>query len=210
MKKIAIPKQNRDLRKYALRRSIMPPALYVAYITFFAYAFYFYLVRRPKNLGIIPWWVHLIYALAIVVSGFVVFRLGRCLTDKNMTGRIEDYKVTRNYGRGLSRKAGTVMDFHTYIKITVINENGKKRRVTAQLFEDGYDGYYKSNGFLVKYKGLNYPICRESEEEGIHICTVCGVRTFYKEGKAIHGEAQPEIRDGLVICRSCGHTLINL
>ena len=208
MRRNAIPKQNRDVRRYAFANIVKFPLFYLAYIAFFAYAFFFYLERRPVSLGSFPWWVYLIFALVVLVSGWIVCRMGKWLFDVDLCGRIESYKFVRNYGRGLSRGAKTVTDFHTYIKITVITDKGKKKRVTFPLFEDGYDGYYKNGSLLIKYKGLNYPICPDSEVEGAHICAVCGVRTFYKEGKAVHGEAQPEMRDGLIICRSCGHTLI--
>ena len=210
MKKYTIPKQNGDLRKSALKSRLAPPLLYLAYVAFFCYAFWFYISRRPEDLGKLSWWVYPIFAIAVPVSGWIVLRMGKWLFDRDFCGEIKDYELVRNYGRGLSRTASTVTDFHTYIKITAVDDNGKKRKITVQLFEDGYDGYYKTGGRLIKYKGLNYPLCLESERDGVHLCAFCGVRTYYKEGKAVHGEAQPEMRDGLVVCRSCGRTIINL
>lgn len=210
MKKYTIPEQNRDLRKAALKNRLAPPLLYLAYVAFLGYAFWFYISRRPEDLGRLSWWVYLLFSIAVLVSGWLIFRMGKWVLDRDFSGEIKGYELVRSYGRGLSRTASTVTDFHTYIKITAVDDNGKKHKITVPLFEDGYDGYYKTGGRLIKYKGLNYPLCLESEQEGIHLCAFCGVRTYYKEGKAVHGEAQPEMRDGLIICRSCRHTLINI
>jgi hypothetical protein len=170
MKKHAIPKENRDLRRYAAKSIIMPPVLYLAYIAFFDYAFLYYMGRRPSSLGKLPWWIHLLFTLAVLVSGWLIFRMGKWALDYSFSGKIKEYEVLRNYGRGLSRTATTVTDFHTYIKITVVNDKGQRKKLTVPLFEDGYDGYYKEGGALVKYRGLNYPLCLESEAEGTHIC----------------------------------------
>lgn len=210
MRKLALPSENHDLRKYSLWRVIKPPLWYFIYIAFLALSFYFYLERRPENLGGLAWWIHLLFAFVIIVSGWFIFRMTEWCLDKAISGKIESHEVVRSYGRGLSRGAKTVVDFHTYLKITVITDSGKRKKVSVPLFDDGYDGYYKTGSLLLKYKGLNYPICPDSEAEGSHLCTVCGVRTYYKEGKAVHGEAQPEIRDGLVICRSCGRSLVKM
>ena len=118
--------------------------------------------------------------------------------------------MTRNYDRGLNRSAGVSLDEHTYIRICATDARGKVRRVKCRLFDDGYDRYFCEGDEIVSFRGLNYPLSRSSEEKGMHLCTVCGVRTYYQEGKAIHGEAQPRVVDGHVVCNSCGHTLINI
>lgn len=210
MKKLTVPSENRDLRKYSLRSIIKPPLWYFVFVALLAFSFYFYLERRPEGLGGLAWWVHLIFTLVVLLSGWFIFRMTAWCLDKPLSGRIEGQEVSRSYGRGLSRGARTVVDFHTNLKITVVTDSGKRKKITVPLFDDGYDGYFKNGSQILKYKGLNYPICPESEATGSHLCTVCGVRTYYKEGKAVHGEAQPEIRDGLVICRSCGHTLVKM
>ena len=127
----------------------------------------------------------------------------------SFSGTVTDMSFERNFGRGLNRSAGVSIDDHTYVRLKIKLPNGRKRSLRVMLFDDGYDGYYAEGRTVVKYRGLNYPICLESEKNGSHLCTVCGVRTFYKEGRIIHGEAQPRMKGDLIICRSCGHTLIN-
>ena len=165
---------------------------------------------RHENAEPLSPWVYPIYAVVVLGSGWFIFNLSKTVTDKSFTGVIKDLSYTRSFDRGLNRKAGASLDDHTYVRIKVSTPSGKRRRVKVRLFDDGYDGYYAEGRTIIKYKGLNYPLCLESERDGAHLCAVCGVRTYYKEGKLIHGEAMPEIKDGLIICRSCGHSLINL
>ena len=134
--------------------------------------------------------------------------MNRFVSDISFTGKIVSMSFTRNFDRGLSRNASTKIDEHTYLKMTCVDDSGKRRKIKVMLFADGYDGYFGEGKTIVKYKGLNYPICPESEAEGTHLCAVCGVRTYYKDGRIIHGEAQPRMIGDLIICRSCNHTLI--
>ncbi|MBQ8409546.1 MAG: hypothetical protein IJY39_11865 [Clostridia bacterium] len=205
-----IPKENKDLRKYALWTTLKRPLFYALYIAFFGYAFWFYLEKRHEDAEPLTWWVYWLFAAVVVVSGWLLCNMSRFFLDRPVCGIIGDSRFVRNYGRGLSRRATLSVDFHTYVKLTVITEKGKKRRVTVPLFDDGYDGYYRAGGTLVKLRGLTYPLCVESEKDGVHLCTVCGVRTYYKEGKAVNGEAEPEIVNGMLICRCCGKTMINV
>lgn len=207
MKAYKIPEENKDLRKYALWKNLKYLIFYILYIAFFSLAFLYYVKGNHLPLDL---WVYPVFFLAVIVSGWLVCFMTRFCSDRSFTGRIKEMKYSRNYGRGLSRSASFSVDYHTYLKLTAVRRDGKRRRVKIHLFEDGYDGYYRDGGTLVKFRGLSYPLCLESEAEGTHLCGVCGVRTYYKNGKMIHGEAEPEMRDGLIVCRSCGHTLINI
>jgi len=209
MKKYRIPTKNKDLKQYAVWKNLKCLIFFVIYEAFFCLAFVVYYNRRHEDADPLKWWVYPIFTAVILVSGWIICCMSRFVFDRNLSGRIEDIKYTRDYGRGLSRKATFLMDFHTYIKITVVTDKGKRRRVKVPLFEDGYDGYYEMGGTLIKFRGLNYPLCLESEAKGTHMCAVCGVRTYYLEGKMIHGEAEPEIVDGSVLCRCCRHTIID-
>lgn len=208
MQKYKIPKENADLKRYALWKNLKYLLGYLAYIVILIAAFMYFLNGRHENAPEIHWWIHLIYTAAVFVSGWFIFFMNRFLFDRSFTGKISTIAFNRDFGRGLDRQAGLSIDDHTYLKVSVIDNKGKKRRLRITLFEDGFDGYYTEGMTLVKFRGLNYPLSIESEEKGMHICSVCGVRTYYKEGKMIHGEAEPKRVDGLMVCRSCGHTLI--
>ena len=208
MKKYTIPKENSDLRRYATWRNLWRLLGYIAYIAVLAAAFAFFLLGRHEDAEPLRWWIYPLYGAVVLVSGWFIFNMTRFCRDRTVSGVVSDMSYQRSFDRGLNRKAGLSIDDHTYVRMKIVTPSGRKRKIRVMLFDDGYDGYYAEGRTVVKYRGLNYPVCLESEERGAHICAVCGVRTFYKEGKMIHGEAQPERQGELIICRSCRHTLI--
>lgn len=208
MKKYKIPKENSDLRKYATWKNLKYILGYVAYLAVMAAAFVFFLNGRHENAPPLDWWVHPAFTVAVIGSGWFIFCMTRFFFDRSFSGKILSIGYNRDFGRGIDRQASFSVDDHTYLVIWVIDEKGKKRKTKVTLFDDGFNGYYKEGMALLKFRGLNYPLSLESEEEGMHICAVCGVKTYYKEGKMIHGEAEPRRVGDLIICRSCGHTLI--
>ena len=208
MHKCKIPKANRDLRRYALWKNLKYILGYTAYIAFMAAAFWFFLEGRHENLGPLRWWVYPVFVGAVLVSGWFIFCMSRFVSDRSFKGRIVSMTFKRDFDRGLNRQAGFSVDDHTYVKFTVVDEKGRRHRTKVMLFDDGYDGYFREGRTLIKYRGLNYPLCPQAEEEGVHLCSVCGVRTYYKEGRMKDGEMRPEMLGDLIVCRSCGHTLM--
>lgn len=208
MKKYILPTANGDLKVYAARKNAKYAVCFLLYVVFFAAAFMFYNFNRYEDAEPLKWWVYPVYFALILISGWYVCLMNRFAFDRSFSGKITSMGLFRSFDRGLSRKAGASLDDHTYIKVVVTDERGKKRKTRIQLFDDGYDGYYREGCEMVKFRGLNYPLCLESENDGAHLCAVCGVRTNYIEGKTVHGTLKPEIKDGVMICRSCGHTLI--
>ena len=210
MQKNKIPCKNRDLHRYALWKNLKCWIGYAIYIAIMSAAFLFFLERRYEDAEPLHWCVYVIYPTLVLVSGWFIFNITRFICDRSFSGEIVSMAFVRKFGRGINRQAKFSLDDHTFVRISVRDAKGRRRRTTAPLFDDGYDGYYKEGMTLVKYRGLNYPICLESEADGAHLCAVCGVRTYYKDGKIKDGESQPKMIDGLLICRSCGHTLINI
>lgn len=210
MKKYRIPDENSDLVTYARYKNIKYLLYYVLYVAFFTFAFAFYLSRRYEDADPLKWWVYPVFVAAVLVSGWMICCMYRFVGDRYVNGQISEMKLIRRYDRGLSRSAGFSLDDHTYLRITAIDRDGNKRKCTVRLFDDGYDRYYREGMEIIKFRGLNYPLCPSSEHEGAHLCSVCGVRTYYKEGKTIFGEAEPEKRGELLVCRSCRHTLMRI
>ena len=209
MKVYKIPPNNKDLKKFAIWKNAKYLLAFIAYISVGVFAFVLYLSRRHENAEPLGVWVYLAFSAVLLVSGWMICCMSRFVFDRSLWGRIGEVRLSRDFGRGLNRKAGLAIDFHTYMMITVEKSNGKRKRVKVPLFEDGYDGYYVNGGTMIKFRGLNYPLCLESERNNIHMCAVCGVRTNYNPQKQIDGELIPEIRDGQIICRCCNHTIIN-
>lgn len=205
----SIPSENTDLKKYAVMKHAWRMIGYAAYILVMFCAFVFFVTGRHEDAEPLKIWVYPVFTAAVFVSGWFIFNVTLFFSDRTVMGVITDMSFDRQYGRGLNRSGGATVDDHTYIKITLRTPTGKRKRIKVKLFDDGYDRYYKEGATIVKLRGLNYPLCPESEREGVHLCPICGVRTYYKEGKTVHGEAEPELFEGLILCRSCRHTLID-
>ena len=203
MKEYRIPKENSDLRRYAVLKQVKRAVGFLAYCATFALAYHFYLqgaLREP-----LPPLFLAIFIAAVVISGVMIFRFDRLFTDKSVSGKIVSIEVTRSYGRGMNRRAGFSLDFHTYNNITLTDGGGRRHRIKVQLFDDGFDGYYREGETIAAFRGLNYPLSLDAEGRGEHICTVCGVRCYDRdrgeEGLIRKGE------DGL--CPSCRRTMID-
>ena len=207
MKKYKIPEKNGDLKVYAVIKNLKCSCFYILYALFFAAAFIFFINRRYDDAEALSVWVYVLFPVTVLLSGWFVCCMNRFVSDRYVCGRIKDMKYTRDYGRGLNRSAGMSVDFHTYVNIIVVDEKGKTRRVKAPLFADGFDGYYAEGGEIIKLRGLNYPIVKESLENGVLICAVCGVRTFVSEIQ-VDGAIVPKRVGERYICRSCGYSLI--
>ena len=207
MKKYKIPEKNGDLKSYAVMKNLKYLCFYILYILFFAAAFVFFINRRYEDAEPLSVWAYILFPVAVLLSGWFICCMHRFACDKYVCGRINGTKYLRDYGRGLDRRAGLAVDFHTYVKLEVIDEKGRKRRVRVPLFADGFDGYYAEGGEMVKLRGLNYPLVKESLEKGVLLCAVCGVRTFVSEIQ-VDGAISPKRIGDRYICRSCGHSLI--
>ncbi len=196
-----IPRRNKDLKTYAFFANFKRIVLYLLYIAFWAVGYLVYLERPlSKPFGL---WPMLIFMTAVLVSGFVIFKVNKFLFDTSIRGRIDSFKITRNYDRGMNRQGKTSLDQHTYINLYVSSGRVIKRKIKLQLFDDGYDLYYREGDSIIAFRGLNYPLCVEAEERGERICAVCGVRRYNR------------VQDGRLInpsdtCECCGHSFINI
>ena len=200
MKKYRIPDKNADVRRYAVWKNLKYLVFYIALVVIMNLALWSYLGRRPSGLEPLKWWVYPLFEAMVVVGGWFVCCMTRFVSDRYACGRIRSMRMVRSYGRALSRKAKPTVGFYNYLKVDLACEGGPKS-VDVQIFEDGYDGYYREGGTLVKFRGLNYPICLESEAEGAHICAVCGVRSY---------DGDSTKADEVLTCPSCGHSLIDV
>ena len=201
MRKIKIPKRNRDVRISAAIRNLKKLFFYIAYIVMWAVAYSFYL-KAPIHRKF-EWWLMAIFCAVVLVSGWLIFNMNKFILDRSFKGKIESMKVTRSYGRGVSRNGRFKIDYHTYRVLKIKDDKGKKRKLRFQLFDDGYDLYYREGDTVVYFRGTRYPICYEAEGRGEHICVVCGVRV--NEPKH-HGEREAN----LDYCEACRKTLIKI
>ncbi len=199
MKYPQIPKECKSTRRYAFLTNFKRIFFYLLYIAMWVAGYEFYLLY-PINKPFV-WWVLLIFAALVLVSGWIIFKMWAFITEKSFLGRIESMSVSRTYGRGVTREGRAKIDFHTYRVLTVRDDKGKKRKLKFQLFDDGYDLYYREGGRIAYFRGTTYPVSFDKDQKSGEICVVCGVRSY------------PEIRDGVrggipTRCASCGRSLV--
>ena len=200
MSRISIPKSNRDLRASAFFKNLRRIAFFVAYIALWAIGYKFYLmypINKPFE-----WWIMLTFCAAVALSGWIIFDMTKFVRERSFVGVIKEMKITRSYGRGVTREGKFKMDYHTYRVLILVDSKGKKRRVRFQLFDDGYDLYYREGDKIAYFRGTTYPICFEAEERGEHICVLCGVRVNEPKHR---GEREVNTD----CCEACGRSLVS-
>ena len=205
-----VPKLNDKLTKYAKTKMFKCVAYYGAYIVFLSAAFGSFVNNRHEDAEPLPIWSAYVFATFVLISGWWLFNMNRVIFERTISGRITQYTIKRNYGRSISRNASFIIKEFTYIYLTITTDSGKRRHIKVQLFDDGYDGYYKEGDTIVRYRGLNYPISIQSELDHAHLCPVCGVRTYYNENRHIDRTQSPDFVDGWIVCRCCSYPLIKI
>lgn len=199
--RVRIPKENRDVRRAAFMRNFKRITLFLLYAALWALGYLFYLsnpLHKPFE-----WWAMLIFCVIVVLSGSFIFNIGKFLTEKSFVGIIKSMSVSRTYGRGVTRDGRFKIDYHTYRVLKITDSKGKKRKLKFQLFDDGYDLYYREGDTVTYFRGTTYPLSLEAEERGEHICLLCGVRAI--ETKK-HGERQTNTE----YCEACGRGLVKI
>lgn len=201
MSRIRIPKSNRDVRARAFFKNFCRIAFFLGYIALWVIGYEFYLlypINKPFE-----WWVMLIFCVAVAVSGWLIFDMTKFIRERSFVGVIKEMKVTRNYGRGVTRAGKFKIDYHTYRVLILTDSKGRRRRVRFQLFDDGYDLYYREGDKVAYFRGTTYPLCYEAEERGEHICVLCGVRVIETHR---HGERKVNTE----YCEACGKSLVRI
>ena len=199
--RVRIPKECRDVRRAAFMRNFKRITLFLLYAALWALGYLFYLsnpIHKPFT-----WWAMLIFCVIVVLSGSFIFNIGKFLTEKSFVGIIKSMSVSRTYGRGVTRDGRFKIDYHTYRVLKITDSKGKKRKLKFQLFDDGYDLYYREGDTVTYFRGTTYPLSLEAEERGEHICLLCGVRAI--ETKK-HGERQTNTE----YCEACGRGLVKI
>ena len=201
MSRVKIPKKNSDVRVRAFFRNFKRLLFYIAYIVMWAVAYRFYL-KAPLHRKF-EWWLMLIFCAVVLISGWLIFNMTRFVFERSFSGRIESMKISRTYGRGVSRNGRFKVDYQTYRVFRIRDERGRRKKLRFQLFDDGYDLYYREGDSIAFFRGTRYPLCYEAEKRGEHICVLCGVRVN-------EPRQEGEREANLEYCEACRKTLINI
>lgn len=206
MKKTAIPKQNKDLRRYVLRRKWMRVLWFLLWVTVLIVGALSYNNAHqtyPPERRILGWKLAL-WIAAAVVSGFFLFRLYRFFTDRTFCGYIERSALSHSYSSSADPGEAASYDFRLNTSLILRTDVGKRKRIRFEQ-KPGFYLYYHEGTYVCHLEGLPYPVCdpsRRTLPEGItekdadaagYLCAACGM-------------INPELARP---CASCGHSLID-
>ena len=191
MKKI--PNQNKDLRRYVLRRDLARVLGYVAWIAvwYAAVAVYNGSHETYPDYRLIIGWKLWLWMAASVILGFFLFRVYRFFTDRSFCGRIEKAGLSRSYSASADPGEGDY-DFRLNTYLRIRTADGKRRRIRFEQ-KPGFYRYYAEGATVVHFHGLPYPVNTDPDAQNGWVCSACGAFT-------------PEKQDTCEICR---HTLID-
>ena len=160
-----IPRKNRDLRRYVGRRRLLSIGGYAALIAIFWASARAYnaahTTYEPHRLML--GWKLAIWMGAAVVLGFFLFRIGRLLTDKSFEGEILSSDLLHTYTSSRDPGAGKPVsyDFRLHKTLTVLTEDGKKRKLRFEQKTGSYLYYYPGT-HICHFAGLPYPVADPS------------------------------------------------
>lgn len=189
-----IPKRNKDLRGYVLRRKIFKISAYALWLAVFLIGILSYNAGYAYNPNRqLSGWHILIWMIGASAVGFVLFRVWKLFTDRTFEGVIEESGLSHTYTSSADPGAANPVNYdfrlHTYLRVRTTT--GKLRRVRCEQ-KPGFYLYYYPGTYLCRLSGLPYPIsdpnrrCRpnvrhlEGAEDphddlsGGYICAACG------------------------------------
>ena len=191
-----IPKKNKDLRRFTLRRDCIrvAGALLWAFVWIGgAIAYNHNHQTYPDYRRMVGWRMALWAALAIL-SAILIFRLWRLFTDRSCEGTVVSWGLSHTYDASPDPGVANRMDydFRTNTSLVLIKENGKRKRLRFEQ-KNGFYLYYHEGERVAKLHGLPYPVNLDPYSQSGCVCSACG--TWRKE-KATH-------------CEACGMSLID-
>lgn len=191
-----IPRQNRDLKRYVILRDLRRAFLYLLWIAaWFGGALSYNANHQtyPDHRRMVGWRLWL-WMLIAAVSGIILFRMWRFFTDRTFTGTILKTGLSRSYTTSddPSAAGNTDYDFRLNTSLTVLLDNGKKKRLRFEQ-KRGFYHYYYEGKQIVHFHGLTYPINLDTEGADGYVCAACGT---WSEKLNTH-------------CDICHHTMID-
>ena len=132
-----IPKENRDLKRYVLRKDLIRALGFALWmVVWYSGAVAYNLNHKtyPPERQMIGWKLCLWMAIAAVI-GTVIFRIWRFFTDKTYRGRIVSNDNSRSYTQ--SQDPGSAeYDFRLNTKLKILDDDGKVHRTRRTAYCD--------------------------------------------------------------------------
>ncbi len=138
-------------------------------------------------------WKFAVCVLAAVVSGILIFKLWKLMTDRTRVGTVIASGISHTY-TGSSDPDGTSndYDFRTHTTLRIRLDDGRTRRLRFEQ-KNGFYLYYHEGERIVKFHGLPYPLNLDRTEAHGRICSACGTHA----------------KKGTVLCDACSLPLID-
>ena len=188
-----IPKENRDLRLYVLRKDLFRAFGFALWMVLWysgAVAYNNNHKTYPPERQMIGWKLYLWLGIAAVM-GILIFRLWKFFTDRTYKGKIVRNGNSRSYTQ--SQDPGSAeYDFRLNTKLKIQEPDGTTHRIRFEQ-KDGFYSYYYEGNEIVHLHGLPYPVNLDPTCKNGCVCSACG--TWHKEKTDR--------------CNVCNHTIID-
>jgi len=191
-----IPKQNRDLSRYVLKKDLLRLLGLATWLVFWLGGALLYnhnhRTYRPDQ-RMVGWRLGLWIGIAFV-TGFFRFRVSKSLFDRSFLGTITANQNSRGYtpSQDPGKNAVGSYDFRVHTSLRVKGPKGGRHRIRFEQ-KDGFYNYYHEGNEILHLRGLPYPINLDPDRKCGTVCSACG--TWYKD-KVTH-------------CDICRHTVID-
>ena len=190
-----IPKQNRDLRRFVLRRDLKGLLLWLLWVLLWgtgAWAYNANHATYPPERQILGWRLAL-WLLAGAFAGFLLFRLRLVLFQRTLSGVLTSSGLSRDYAPSQDPGRGRASyDFRLHKVLRLRRPNGRSVRLRIEEKPGSYL-YYREGDRLVRLHGLPYPINLDADGKTGYLCAACG-RVYGKKTS---------------LCEGCGLSLID-
>lgn len=189
-----IPRRNRDLRRYVLRRRLFQILAYLLWLTGFLVGILSYNAGYAYNPNRqLSFWHILVWLVGAAALGFLLFRIWKLFTNRALEGVIEDSGLSHTYTSSADPGAANPVNYdfrlHTYLHVRT--SKGKLRRVRCEQ-KPGFYLYYYPGTYLCRLSGLPYPVCDPHRR--------CTPKRRHLEG----AEDPHDDLSGGYICAACG------
>ena len=196
---IRIPKQNKDLRRYAIKKDVLRILGYLIWLTVWYLGAHFYNQNHqsyPAHRLVLGWKL-LLWMLISAALGFVLFRVWLLFTDHTYCAVILRSGLSQSYEASRDPGLSNALDFDFRLNTALHLQRLPSKRKKSLHFEQklGFYFYYYEQTTIVKFHGLPYPIAVAGKhtDAPAHICSACG-------------QMASESRER---CERCGFTLID-
>ena len=173
----AIPKKHRDLRRLAAKRTVLRTVGFLLWLALWyvgAVGYNRNHMTYPPERRMVGWRLALWMGIAIL-SGILIFRMWRLITDRTLVGVIESSGLSHGYTPSEDKTLlqGGDYDFRLHTVLVIRTRSGKHRRIRFEQ-KNGFYLYYHEDNRIIRFRGLPYPLNTDPEAKNGYVCSACG------------------------------------